>query len=348
MNLKEVTIIIPTHNRNFLLKRSIDYYLNFNCNIIICDSSEIQTFDFLNHTNIIYLHLQNTTFAKKLFNAVTHVKTKYACLSADDDFLSKKGIYEGISFLENNIDYFSVQGKYVHFYCNKNNNYTTHNLYDAAGLIHYNSESPLQRVADSSKNGMQLLYALHRTEALLSSLKVSEECIPLTMVEYTSNLIPLFYGKHIMLNIFWMARDSARYTIYESKSNSITSILSPLDLINYFNTNNGFEFKKLFITKFEEVTNLDINDAEKLFYEVFFQNYIQNYIKQILDKKNTTIIRILKNNYFKYLFAIKYLYNKIIKNDQNFIFPFKEFEDDWNLIKFYLIKYNKQIENVKN
>ena len=87
MHLEEVTIIIPTHNRNILLKRAIDYYTNFNCNIIICDSSEIPITDLLNQTNIIYLNYPNASFAKKLSKAITHVKTKFVCLSADDDFL---------------------------------------------------------------------------------------------------------------------------------------------------------------------------------------------------------------------------------------------------------------------
>ena len=353
MNLEEVTILIPTHNRNILLKRSIDYYSNFNCNIIVCDSSENKSIEILNNSKLTYLHYFNTTFAKKLYNAITYVKTKYVCLSADDDFLSLKGVHKGVSFLENNDDYFSVQGKYLHFYCNKyNNNYSTHNLYEAAGLIHYNSESPFQRVADSSKNGMQLLYALHRTESLLSSFKVSEECIPLTMVEYTSNLIPLFYGKHKMLNILWMARDPARYTIYESKSNSITSVLSPLDLINYFNTLNGIDYNNKFILKYMEVTNSNLDESEKLFYEVFFQNYIQNYITKLLTKKDTSLYIKLKSyiklNKFLYknLYFLYDLLNRIFNNNK-YIFPFKENEDEWDFIKSILIKHGTQLDKFK-
>ena len=349
MNLNEVTIIIPTHNRNILLKRSIDYYSNYNCSIIICDSSEIETFDFVNNSNIIYLHYRNTSFAAKLYNAILHAKTKFVCLSADDDFLSIKGIYSGITFLENNIDYYSVQGKYVHFYSNKNN-YTTLNLYEAAGLIHYDSESPFQRAVDSSKNGMQLLYALHRTEVLLNTFKVSEKCLSVTMVEYTSNLIPLFYGKHKMLNIFWMARDPARYTIYESKSNSITSVLSPLDLLNYFNTNNGLEYKKKFIFKYLEVTSSNITEAENLFYEIFFQNYIHNPIKNLLNKKDKSFYikfkTYLKLNapIFKYVYSLNNFLNRIFSNKKKYVFPFKENEDEWFFIKSIILKHSRQLE----
>jgi glycosyltransferase domain-containing protein len=352
MNLAEVTIIIPTHNRNILLERAINYYSDFNCKIIITDSSDLQNFNFLNKSNIIYFYFHNTSFAKKLYYAITHVKTKYVCLSADDDFLSINGLNEGVIFLEKNDDYFSVQGKYVHFYTNKNN-FTTLNLYETAGLIHYNSESPFQRVVDSSKNGMQLLYALHRTESLLNSFKVSEECMPLTMVEYTSNLIPLFYGKHKMLNIFWMARDPARYTTYESKSNSTTSVLSPLDLINYFNTQNGIDYRNMFILKFIEVTNSNLNESNKLFYEVFFQNYIQIHLKKLLNRKDVSFYIKVKTHLklnapiLKYVYSLYDFLNRIFSSKKKYIFPFKENENEWFLIKSIIIKYSSQLEKFK-
>jgi glycosyltransferase domain-containing protein len=341
MKLEEVTIIIPTHNRHFLLNRSIEYYLNFNCSIIICDSSDKKSIQFLNNSNINYLHYPNTTFAKKMYKAITYVKTKYVCLSADDDFLSLKGVHKGVSFLDNNDDYYSVQGRYLQFYSNKNK-FTTVNLYDAAGLIHYDSDSPFQRASDSSKNGMQLLYALHKTEALLNSFKVSELCIPLTMVEYTSNLIPLLYGKHKMLNIFWMARDPKRYASYESTSNSLNTVVYPLDLIAYFNTDNGIEFKNNFLQKCIEVTNLNIKEAEKVFYQIFFENYIQNHIKHILKKKEISCVNKIKICISKCLLIFRSLFNIIFNNQTKFIFPFKEYEDDWTLIKNTIIKYNIQ------
>jgi glycosyltransferase domain-containing protein len=344
MKLEEVTIIIPTHNRNFLLKRSIEYYSNFNCSIIICDSSENKSIEFLNNSNLIYLHYINITFAKKLYNAITHVKTKYVCLSADDDFLSLNGVHEGVLFLENNHDYYSVQGRFLQFYSNKNK-FTTVNLYDAAGLIHYDSDSPFQRASDSSKNGMQLLYALHRTKGLLNSLKVSEICKPLTMVEYTSNLVPLLYGKHKMLNIFWMARDPKRYTSYENTSNSLNTVVYPLDLIAYFNTDNGIEFRNIFLQKCIEVTNSNIKDAEKVFYQIFFENYIQNHIKYILQKKNITKFIKIKNFLKKYLHTSIFLYNKIINIQTKNDFPFKEYEGDWSLIKNTIIKHNPEVKN---
>lgn len=341
MNLEEVTIIIPTYNRHFLLNRSIEYYSNFNCSIIICDSSEKEIFVSSKCSRLNYLHYQNTTFSKKLYNAIRNVKTKYVCLSADDDFLSIKGIQEGVLFLNNNLDYYSVQGKYLQFYSNKNK-FTTVNLYDAAGLIHYNSDSPFQRIADSSNNGMHLLYALHKTEALLNSFKVSELCIPLTMVEYTSNLIPLLYGKHKMLNILWMVRDPKRYTTYESTSNSLNTVVYPLDLITYFNTINGIEFKNIFLQKCIEVTNSNIKEAEKLFYEIFFENYIQNHIKHILKKKEISYVNKIKIRFSNYLSIFRLLFYIIFKNQTKFIFPFKEYEDDWTLIKNTIIKYNIQ------
>ena len=39
-DLSKITIIIPTFNRHFLLKRSLNYYSNFNINVIVLNSSK--------------------------------------------------------------------------------------------------------------------------------------------------------------------------------------------------------------------------------------------------------------------------------------------------------------------
>lgn len=353
MSFEDVTIIIPTQNRYYLLKRAVDYYSKFECNFIICDSSDVNYISSFNSNSILYLHYESNSFAKKICNAIQYVKTKYVCLSADDDFLSMKGLIQGVIFLENNKDYYSVQGKYLQFH-SYNKKYTTVSLYDAAGLIHYNSDSPFKRASDSSKNGMHLIYALHRTESLTNSFNLSEDCTPIPLVEYTSNLVPVFYGKHKMLDIFWMARDSKRYkTILESTLNkSLNKIINAIDLINYFNTLNGIDYKNKFILKYMEVTNSNLVESEKLFYEVFFQNYIQNDITKLLIKKDTSLYIKLKTyiklNKFLYknLYFLYDLLNRIFNNNK-YIFPFIENEDEWDFIKSILIKHGTQLDKFK-
>ena len=108
------SIIIPTHDRHSVLMRSIDYYQNFNCNIFIADSSiEKLSYDFPD--NITYIHLPDLSFAKKILEVAESVKTPYVCMSADDDYLLESSLQAGERFLDCNLDYVSVQGRYLGF-----------------------------------------------------------------------------------------------------------------------------------------------------------------------------------------------------------------------------------------
>ena len=69
-----ITIIIPTHERHGVLRRSIDYYQSFDCNILIVDSSSKK----LNYEfpgNVIYKHLPGVSFAKKIYEVAKSIIT---------------------------------------------------------------------------------------------------------------------------------------------------------------------------------------------------------------------------------------------------------------------------------
>ena len=120
-----LTIIIPTFNRKQVLNRAIDYYSKFNCKIIIADSSENKSHTNLSNKNIEYVHLPQLNFSSKLYYCSGLIKTKYVCLSADDDFLSLSGLFKGIEFLEKNKDFSSVHGKYSQFILENEQIYST-------------------------------------------------------------------------------------------------------------------------------------------------------------------------------------------------------------------------------
>ena len=81
---------------------------------MIVDSSEV----FLNVKlpgNITYFHLPGSLFGDKIYSALCKASTPYSCLCADDDFLAENGLKAGQEFLEENLDYVSVQGHYIQF-----------------------------------------------------------------------------------------------------------------------------------------------------------------------------------------------------------------------------------------
>ena len=111
---EKTTIIIPSHDRHHLLLRAIDYYSELDFLVLIVDSSEV----FLNVKlpgNITYLHLPGSLYGDKIYSGLCKASTPYSCLCADDDFLAESGLKSGQEFLEENLDYVSVQGHYIQF-----------------------------------------------------------------------------------------------------------------------------------------------------------------------------------------------------------------------------------------
>ena len=203
---EEVTIIIPSHERHHLLLRAIDYYSELDFLILIVDSSKV----FLNVKlpwNITYLHLPGSFFGDKIYSGLCKVSTPYSCLCADDDFLSESGLYFGIRYLEENKDYASVQGNYVHFeYDNGLVNY--HPVYaETIGIKDVSSNNPIDRLMKSIGMGHSLIYALHHTETLQECLKTVLDMRAVSFVEKSISIISPLHGKHIILPIFWMARE---------------------------------------------------------------------------------------------------------------------------------------------
>ena len=126
MNL--YTIIIPTNERHDLLLRAIDYYKNFSCNILIADSSRIKI-NCIFPENIFYKHLPGLSFVEKIVEVAKMVTTPYLCMSGDDDYLLESGLAEGARFLENNLDFVSVQGRILSFKLIENQVLKSNELY---------------------------------------------------------------------------------------------------------------------------------------------------------------------------------------------------------------------------
>jgi len=109
------SIIIPTHNRQYLLKRNIEYYSNFqNFQIYICDSSveAYKTHEIPKH--ITYIHMPNKSFVEKMYLQLNKIETKYVSVCADDDFIMEHTTKEMILHMSKN-NYVMSIGKYLGF-----------------------------------------------------------------------------------------------------------------------------------------------------------------------------------------------------------------------------------------
>ena len=206
--LNELTIIIPTHNREKFIIRSHNYWKNTGINFKIYDTSNEISPLLKNFKN--YYYLNGIDFYNKLYIAVSNVNTKYCLIVADDDFITLNGIYQTVLFLENNNDFVSAQGLYIDFWYKEKNqidlcarNPFAKGLY--ADLIQDQFKERLEKLM---QNYMHHIYAMHRTCVLKDSLNISKQ-ISNSAKEVNIAIVNSLMGKHKMLPILYCCRQIA-------------------------------------------------------------------------------------------------------------------------------------------
>lgn len=214
---KLVSIIIPTHNRQELLKRSISYFksedFNF-CSIIIIDSSA-KPLNLKLEKNFKYIHYKKNKFASKISYALSKVVTKYCVLVNDDDFISLNGLTKGINFLELNKDYVSYHGEYISFrYLDKINQVIYLAAYDDTlkNDLEFSSDDKIKRVKKLYLNRPHWYNALHYTKNLKKSFQIASLGKDIHFSEILIPFIVGLAGKLKVVKVFWYAKDANVYT----------------------------------------------------------------------------------------------------------------------------------------
>jgi glycosyltransferase domain-containing protein len=114
MARKNITILIPTHNRPAYLKRSLDWFLSGGFRVIVADSTRTLNDEVsqLQNSKLTYLHRPGgyEVYTAKIYEALRLVDTPYVALCADDDFILYEGLEQGERFLDSNADYAFYQG----------------------------------------------------------------------------------------------------------------------------------------------------------------------------------------------------------------------------------------------
>ncbi|MBT5399598.1 TIGR00180 family glycosyltransferase [bacterium] len=254
--IKDITIIIPTHERHNVLLRSMDYFSRFNASILIVDSSLSPIGMNLSSEKIKYIHCPNLFFGDKIHFAIKNVKTPYTCLCADDDFLSENGLMKGLEFLKSHLDYSSVQGHYIQFMFIKSES-ILRPIYEKYIGLSIDSDLINQRIEISPE--IAQVYALHRTDILERCLRTTIGLKEISLVEICISLVAVCYGKHTILPIFWSARDGVQHSTYIDNTSTdrftgikIQGIEKSENIVIgdwelYLNTSDGLQFKKNFI-----------------------------------------------------------------------------------------------------
>ncbi len=202
--MKSLTLIIPTHNRQIYLPRSVAYYSNTDFNIIYCDST-VEAYEFSRPENIMYLHLPNFTFSQKILHVLEMVNTSFVALCADDDFVLKSTLSEGYEIISKNSKVTTVIGNIVQFREKFDGNFFTNKLYDS---ICFNS-LPIKNVERFLCDYRQILWGVYRKEILVVSFKTLKEAKfnNDNFFELVISVFSAYKGEIKFLNNIWSARE---------------------------------------------------------------------------------------------------------------------------------------------
>jgi len=342
------TIIIPTYNRSYHLKRILNYYNEYgrDYNIIVADSSSdenkrINKKNILSISKIEILHLDNysteITPHAKFAGAVNHVNTKYCVFCADDDFITPKGIVQSIDFLEKNPDFVTAQGKFIMFKINTDKTRKQQFYWETK----YRGESfdcadlkDRLKLSVSSPDLYVYFYGIYRKDFLNFALK---ECMKYStgsvmFDEFFFIHLPQIYGKLKNLDVLYGIRE-----INPIKEGDRRRVLEFMEDGTYDERYN--KLRSGLATHISKNSELDIEKSKELVDELWY-TYLKKYIsfKPAINRKMKKIMPAFVYN------PISSLYRKLFSKDiRNLPVRYKEYSSkyygDINRIRDYILQY---------
>ncbi len=350
------TLIIPTFNRHDLLLRAIDYYQNFDCTFIIADSSN-NKFTHKLPNNIRYKHLPKMSGAKKICEATKDVTTPYVGLVADDDYFLESSLKAGASFLDDNPDYVSTQGRYYKFELTENqvtfsSRYALHRSYQSV-----ESEDRATRIANTFNPYMHQSYALIRTDVFvkswnfLDSISVEgEDNARPYHRELSQSFVPMCYGKHKALPVLWIVRDYyifdhvRRQKFLADQSRNDNSISyhyirfnnSIKDVEAFLDSDFFLHLKKTFRIHFSSLVSSEEGDT---LCDIAFKSYI----KSLTSERNEIITKIIIKS-FTPNWVLNY-YKMRTENQYASGIDDNVFKDDFKKIRSSVLNFKECYEN---
>jgi glycosyltransferase domain-containing protein len=217
----EFTLIVPTYNRHPFLLRLLGFYesYDFPFRIVVLDSSsdDLESEELkrlLAHKRINYEEFESNTFPdEKIARGLGNVKTPYAALCGDDDFIIPSAVSQCIEFLEQKPDYSCAQGYFIQNGVTsklKGGQFCWWPLYEntTSNECARAHERVHAYLTQSGKAGGPQFYAVHRSNTLRMIWKESiKYASDYGLGELFSGCMSLICGKRKTLPIFYSTRE---------------------------------------------------------------------------------------------------------------------------------------------
>jgi glycosyltransferase domain-containing protein len=315
--LDKLTIIITTYKRYGYLKRLLSFFSLYQSipKLIILDSSPDYPKDpklvkLLSQDNVNWVRYDsNIFFVKKISEGGIHIKTEFAVLCADDDFLIPSALAKCIKFLSENHDFSSAHGL--------NFNHSSYESGFRRMALYLLNDKDLS--SDSNNSGVRVndyllgksgggtpYYAVHRT--LLFNL-IWNETAKYISDQGLSELFPcslsLIYGKMKIIPVFYSSREINNYNGWSNNKKILERVYSE---------NNISLAVKVLSKHLKANSGLTIQEGGVLLHDAF-QIYLNRVFDKINDKKptiNNSLYTFFKK--FKHILRIRTRFNAY-KND---------------------------------
>lgn len=145
--LDQLTIVIPTYERQAYIKRCIEYWSGKKAKIIVMDGSKTSLEDSVIGTfskNIKYIHNPISLYDRML-SSVELVETEYVMQGCDDEFYIPSALNSCIKKLSSNSNLASCTGRALAFNCN-NKFIFGHDIYRQLKNLNLDNPNPTNRI----------------------------------------------------------------------------------------------------------------------------------------------------------------------------------------------------------
>lgn len=272
----KLTVCIITKDNPANIIRQINYYSKYAFPVIILDAS-IRPISKIENQNIIYHHLPELPFHKRLIFLGECVMTEFMVLQADDDFHGARGLLKNLNFLIRNPEYCCSQGTFIRIQSERPlfwwPDYKNQN-----SLRIDNDESSI-RIKEFALANMHFVYSVMATATFrkITSCFDNVQTGILLMNELAFNFTLGLFGKYRTMPGFYSARD---------KSHGPSS----MDFIQWENSgliSDYLQFKRNLVDLYIQYGNLTEIKAQSL-----LNGIIKAFKERDLSKKQFNALRI--------------------------------------------------------
>ncbi len=206
--LKNLTIVIPSYNRQSYLIRIIKYWSNKKVKIIILDGSKnsLKRKIKIIGKNIVYIHNPVGLYSR-LLSSSKKIQTKYVMLGCDDEFYIPSALTKCLKFLSLNKNYGCCTGRALGFNY-KNGKVYGYSQYSKLKNLELNNSDPNKRIKKHFLNYVPShLYSICTAEIWKIAAKTifSKEYNFYAAWELQFEFLVLFYKKSKVLpNLLWL------------------------------------------------------------------------------------------------------------------------------------------------